>query len=116
LDWHFKNLASRILSLCQKRLSANWQTVFDHPVVVLETFVDPQRFRGTLYRAANWIYLVNTKGFRRTRRGYSDKSVSPKMVLVKPLISNVQTLLSRPILNTPYYTGGTKIMLSAQHM
>jgi len=115
-DWHFPNLASRILSLCQKRLSTDWQTVFGHPVVLLETFVDPRRFRGTLYRAANWIYVGDTKGFHRTRRGYSAKAESPKMVFVKPLISNVQALLSRPILQTPYCTGGTKIMLSAQHM
>ena len=115
-DWHFPNLASRILSLCQKRLSTDWQTVFGHPVVLLETFVDPQRFRGTIYKAANWIYVGDTKGFHRTRRGYSAKAESPKMVFVKPLISNVQDLLSRPILQTPYCTGGTKIMLSAQHM
>ena len=45
-DWHFPNLASRILSLCQKRLPADWQAVFGHPVVLIETFVDPQRFQG----------------------------------------------------------------------
>jgi hypothetical protein len=115
-DWHVPNLASRILSLCQKRLPADWQAVFGHPVVLLETFVDPQRFRGTIYRAANWIYVGDTKGFHRTRRGYSATAGSPKMVFVKPLISNVQALLSRPILETPYCTGGPKIMLSAQHM
>jgi hypothetical protein len=78
--------------------------------------VDPQQFAGTIYKAANWIYVGDTKGFHRTRRGYSAKAASPKMVFVKPLISNVQDLLSRPILQTPYCTGGTKIMLSAQHM
>jgi hypothetical protein len=66
-DWHFPNLASRILSLCQKRLPADWQAVFGHPVVLIETFVDPQWFRGTIYKAANWIYVGNTKGFHRTR-------------------------------------------------
>ena len=40
-DWHFPNLASRILSLCQKRLAADWQSAFGHLVVLLETFVDP---------------------------------------------------------------------------
>jgi hypothetical protein len=115
-DWHFPNLASRILSLCQKRLPDDWQAVFGHPVVLLETFVDPQRFRGTIYRAANWIYVGDTKGFHRTRRGYSATAESPKMVFVKPFISNVQALLSRPILETPYHIGGPKIMLSAQHM
>lgn len=115
-DWHFPNLASRILSLCQKRLPADWQAVFGHPLVLIETFVDPQRFQGTIYKAANWIYVGNTKGFRRTRQGYSATAQSPKMVFVKPLISNAQALLSQPILEPAYRTGGPKIMLSAQQM
>ena len=115
-DWHFPNLASRILSLCQNRLPRDWQTVFHHPVVLLETFVDPQQFRGTIYKAANWIYVGDTKGFHRTRQGYSATAQSPKMVFVKPLLPNAQTLLSQPILEPAYLTGGTKIMLSAQQM
>ena len=115
-DWHFPNLASRILSLCQKRLPADWQAIFGHPLVLLETFVDPQRFQGTIYKAANWIYVGNTKGFHRTRRGYSATAQSSKMVFVKPLTSNAQALLSRPILKPAYSTGGPKIMLSAKQM
>jgi len=115
-NWHFPNLASRILSLCQKRLQADWQTAFGHPVLLIETFVDPKWFRGTIYKASNWIYVGNTKGFHRTRQGYSSTAQSPKMVFVKPLISNVQALLSRPILKPAYHTGGPKIMLSAQQM
>lgn len=115
-DWHFPNLASRVLSLCQKRLPADWQSIFGHPLVLLETFVDPQRFQGTIYKAANWIYVGNTKGFHRTRQGYSATAQSPKMVFVKPLISDAQALLSRPILEPAYRTGGPKIMLSAQQM
>ena len=115
-DWHFPNLASRILSLCQKRLPADWQSVFGHPLVLIETFVDPQRFRGTIYKAANWIYVGKSKGFHRTRQGYSPTAQSPKMVFLKPLISNAQTLLSQPILEPGYRTGGQKIMLSAQQM
>jgi len=115
-DWHFPNLASRILSLCQKRLMADWQAVFGHPLVLIETFVDPQRFRGTIYKAANWIYVGDTKGFHRTRQGYSATAHSPKMVFVKPLISHAKALLSRPILEPAYRTGGRKIMLSAQQM
>jgi len=114
--WHFPNLASRILSLCHKRLPADWQAVFGHALVLLETFVDPQRFQGTIYKAANWIYVGNTRGFQRTGQGYSAAAQSPKMVFVKPLISNAQALLSRPILKPAYRTGGPKIMLSAQQM
>jgi hypothetical protein len=115
-DWHFPNLASRILSLCQKRLPADWQAIFGHLVLLIETFVDPQRFQGTIYKAANWIYVGDTKGFHRTRQGYSATAQSPKMVFVKPLKSNAQALLSRPILEPAYRIGGPKIMLSAQQM
>jgi hypothetical protein len=115
-EWHFPNLASRVLSLCQKRLPSDWQAIFGHPVVLLETFVDPQRFRGTIYKADNWTYVGDSRGFRRTTKGYSAKTQSPKMVFVKPLISHVQELLSRPILESAYRTGGQKLMLSAQHM
>ena len=58
------NLGSRVLALCQRRLSADWQAAFGHGVLLLETFVDPARFRGTVYRAANWVYVGNTKGFQ----------------------------------------------------
>lgn len=115
-DWHFPNLASRILSLCQKRLPADWQAVFGHLVLLIETFVDPQRFQGTIYKAANWIYVGDTKGFHRTRQGYSATAQSSKMVFVKPLKSNAQALLSRPILEPAYRIGCPKIMLSAQQM
>jgi len=115
-DWHFPNLASRILSLSQKRLPADWQRAFGHPVVLLETFVDPQWFRGTIYKAANWLYVGKTKGFQRTAKGYSTTAQSPKMVFVKPLTVRAQALLSRPILEPAYHTGGRKIMLSAQQM
>ena len=115
-DWHVPNLGSRILSLCQKRLPADWRDTFGHPVVLLETFVDSQHFRGTVYRAANWLYVGETKGFRRTGKGYSAKTHSPKMVFVKPLQPDAQVLLSRPILDPSYRTGGIKIMLNAEHM
>jgi hypothetical protein len=116
-DWHLPNLASRILALCQKRLPADWQTVFGHPLVLLETFVDPRRFQGTIYKAAGWIYTGDSKGFRRTRQGYSNTATAPKMVFVKPLIQNAQAVLSAPVLEPAYQTtGGKTIMITANHM
>jgi hypothetical protein len=115
-DFHVPNLASRILSLCQKRLPSDWRVLFGHPVLLIETFVDPQRFLGTIYKATNWIYAGNTKGFHRTRHGYSSKPHWPKMIFVKPLTSDAQALLSRPILEPAYRTGDPKIMLSAKQM
>jgi hypothetical protein len=115
-DWHLPNLGSRILSLCQRRLDRDWQKAFGHPVVLLETFVDPQRFQGTVYKAANWLYVGETKGFRRTRHGYTATAQSPKMVFIKPLQADARALLCQVILQAPYRTGGSKMMLNAQQM
>ena len=115
-DWHRPNLGSKILSLCQKRLSDDWQNRFGHRLLLLETFVDPQRNHGTVYRAANWTYLGLTQGYRRTRQGYSPQSLSPKKVFVKPLQTNARTLLARRVLPLPYRQGVPKIMLSAQQI
>ena len=112
---HVPNVGSHILSLCQKRLPHDWQERFGHPVLLLETFVDPERFRGTVYKAANWTYVGNSRGFRRTRKGYS-AAPSPKMVFLKPLRSDARELLSRPLLEPSYRTGGSNIMLSADQM
>jgi Druantia protein DruA/DDE_Tnp_1-associated len=115
-DWHVPNLGSRILSLCQRRLDTDWPKAFGHPVVLLETFVDPERFRGTVYKAANWLYVGNTKGFRRTRHGYTNTAQSPKMVFLKPLRADARALLGQAILPSPYRTGGSQMMLTAQQM
>lgn len=115
-EWHLPNLGSRVLSLCQHRLNTDWLNTFGHPLLLLETFVDPQRFHGTLYKANNWIYVGNTQGFRRTRLGYSPTPHSSKMVFLKPLHPKAQTLLSQPILPSPYHTGGAHMKLRAQHM
>lgn len=115
-DWHRPNLASRTLSLCQKRLPADWLATFGHPLVLLETFVDPGRFEGTVYKAANWFFLGHTKGFRRTRQGYSNRATSPKMVFVQPLLADARALLSRSVLEEDYCKGVTKMMLTAYQM
>ena len=47
-EWHVPNLGSKVLSLCQKRLPTDWQNTFGHPIVMLETFVDPNRFLGSV--------------------------------------------------------------------
>jgi len=115
-QWHLRNLGSRVLSLCEKRIQNDWAERFNHPLLLLETFVDPQRYHGTVYKAANWYYLGQTKGYRRMNRGYSPVAQSPKMVLVRPLHSHTQRLLSVPFLNPLYRTGAPKIMLTASQM
>jgi hypothetical protein len=64
------HLASHLLGLCARRLGRDWERFYNHKVVFLETFVDPERgFRGTCYKAANWVYLGQTTG-----RGKNDQT------------------------------------------
>lgn len=114
-NWHHRNLGSKILSLCHSRLASDWQERFGHRLVLLETFVDP-RFHGTVYRAANWLYLGLSRGYRRTRQGYSNTVHAAKKVFIKALQTDARTVLSQPVLQHPYGQGGPKIMLSAEQM
>lgn len=78
------NLASMILAKVAKQLPDHWQSVYNVRPVLLETFVEKPRFQGTCYRAANWIYLGQTKG--RGKLGpYGKQSVPIKDILVYPL-------------------------------
>ena len=74
----YPNLASRILSLCTARLSEDWQAHFGHPLLAVESFVDPERFGGACYRASGWMHLGKTKGFRRHRRDFYQQDSHPK--------------------------------------
>ncbi|MEW6243278.1 MAG: Druantia anti-phage system protein DruA [Bacillota bacterium] len=61
LPWvRVQHLASHILGQVVRRLAADWQVKYGHPICLLETFVDTTRFRGTCYRAADWIWVVET--------------------------------------------------------
>lgn len=113
---HYPNLASRVLSLCEQRIKQDWPERFGYPLLLLETFVDPRYFHGTIYHAANWLYVGDTRGFRRTREGYSKSPQAPKRVFLRPLVSKAQVRLSQPILHPSYRYGAPKIMLSAEQM
>lgn len=110
------NLASRVLGLCERRVAADWQARFGYPLWLLETFVDPRFFRGTGYRAANWLEVGETRGYRRTRAGYSPQAGTPKRVLVRPLIADARLRLAHPVLDPRYHPGAPKLMLSAEQM
>ena len=64
------NLASQSLSLNLQRLSADWLERYGHPILLVETYVDPQRFEGTCYRAAKWIEIGLAKGLGRSRLNF----------------------------------------------
>ena len=86
------HLASHLLARVARRIAADWQALYAHPVYLLETFIDPQRFRGTCYRAANWLYLGLTTG-----RGKDDQTNRPnrslKQLWVYPLRPNFRRQL-----------------------
>ena len=65
-DWQRPNIGSRVLSLTERRVVADWRTRFGHPLFLLDTFVDPRRFHGGVYCAANWMELGLTQGYRRS--------------------------------------------------
>lgn len=79
------NRASEILSLNLNRLSEDWLTYYEHPILLAETFVDPQRFEGTCYQAANWIEVGNSKGFGRSRLDFYQLHAQPKAIYLYPL-------------------------------
>ena len=63
LPWvRSKNLASRVLSLVSRRIASDWKKRYNYEPVLLETFVEKERFQGTCYKAANWIHVGDTKG------------------------------------------------------
>jgi len=85
LPWvRVKNLASKVLALTVRRLSADWEHAYGHPVHLAETFVDTARFRGTCYRAANWMYLGQTAGRSKQGNTYL-RSGAPKALYIYPL-------------------------------
>ena len=115
-EHHYPNLASRVLSLCEHRIAQDWQERFGYPLLLLETFVDPRYFHGTIYRAANWVYVGDTRGFRRTREGYTAAPQYPKRIFVRPLVAQLQAHLSRSFLAPHYRYGAPKLMLTADQM
>lgn len=93
LPWvRVPHLASHILGRMAKIVPLEWQRLYSHPVYFLETFIDPQRFKGICYRAANWIFLGHTTG-----RGHKDSTKKPnrpiKEILGYPLSRQFRQLL-----------------------
>ena len=94
LPWvRVPHLASHLLALSRRRVSLDWESVYNHPVLLLETFVDTERFQGTCYKADNWIYCGKTTG--RGKLSTSPKpTLSKKAVYVYPLKKNFRKRLT----------------------
>lgn len=91
--FHIPNLASRVMKLNLARLSADWEEVYHHAVLIAETFVDPERFRGTTYKAGGWTLLGQTRGFQRSRQDFYEPHHKPKELWVRELESGARTIL-----------------------
>jgi hypothetical protein len=92
-DKTFANLASRSLSLALRGLSADWQVGYAHPIVGVETFVDPEQFSGTVYTASGWQELGQTDGFGRVRRDFYVEHNKPKRLFARELCPNARRSL-----------------------
>ncbi len=94
LPWvHVQGLASKILALSAREVPRDWETRYGCRPLLLETLVDATRFRGTCYRAANWIYLGRTAGRGRMDREHKADGHAVKDIYVYPLVRDVRQRL-----------------------
>ena len=94
LPWvQVKGLATMILSLAARRLPQDWQALYGYRPLLLETLVDRSRYRGTCYRAGNWIHLGVTQGRGRMDREHAADGLAVKDIYVYPLCRHVQERL-----------------------
>jgi hypothetical protein len=91
--WHEPNLASRLMKLCLQQLSQDWTDLYGHGVLVAESFVDPQQFLGTCYKASGWTLLGHTQGYRRSRQDFYLAHDHPKQLWVRELRPGARTVL-----------------------
>jgi hypothetical protein len=94
LPWvSVRGLASKILSLASRQLPGDWERLYGYRPLLLETLVDPARFRGTSYRAANWIWLGRTQGRGRMDRDNRARGRAVKEIYVYPLCRDARRRL-----------------------
>ena len=88
---HIRNLASKALSLAARQIQQDWLREYCYAPVLLETFVDTERYQGVSYKAANWIYLGTTKGIGRS--GGKKCTLSKKAIFMYPLQDDFKACL-----------------------
>lgn len=86
------HLASHLLGRMSRQLSLDWERIYAHPIYFVETFVDPSRYRGTCYLAANWTYLGMTSGRGKDAPTRAPRR-PPKMVFGYPLVADFRRRL-----------------------
>lgn len=94
LPWvRVKGLASKILALSARQMPRDWESHYGHRPLLLETLVDGSRFRGTCYRAANWIHVGQTAGRGRMDREHQAHGQAVKDIFVYPLVRDLRQQL-----------------------
>ncbi|MEI7775191.1 MAG: Druantia anti-phage system protein DruA, partial [Verrucomicrobiota bacterium] len=89
----YPNLASRVLGLCLRRLDADWQARWKHPVLVVESFADESRHSGTCYRACEFKALGLTQGYGRVSRDFYTEHGKPKQLYLRELLPGAAAIL-----------------------
>jgi Domain of unknown function (DUF4338)/DDE_Tnp_1-associated/Transposase DDE domain len=84
----YPNLASRAMALNLARLSQDWQQAYGHPVVLAESFVDSQLFRGTAYKASGWREVGQSSGFKRVAQDFYEAHDRPKQLYVREIVKH----------------------------
>jgi hypothetical protein len=96
------NLASKVLGLCLRRVSGDWQQRWGTPLLVVESFVDEHLYRGTCYRACGFEAVGASAGFGRDARDYYTEHGRPKQLYLKALHPKGREMLRRAVLPAPY--------------
>jgi hypothetical protein len=91
----YPNLASRVLGLCLKRLSRDWQEQWGRPVLLVESFVDESQYRGTCYRACGFEAVGPSAGYGRSSRDFYLEHGQPKQLYLRPLDKGAAAVLRR---------------------
>jgi hypothetical protein len=107
--WNIPNIGSRVLRLTTDRISTDWHKQYGHPLAALETFVNPEQFQGTVYRANGWVELGSTSGYGRCQRDYYVRHHKPKRLFVKLLDQNAARSLQAEHLKPAFAMVETKV-------
>jgi hypothetical protein len=99
------NLATRVMKLSTERLAQDWQQVHGHGIVMVETFVNPEFYQGTCYKAGNWTELGYTAGYRRKGRDYYEEHARPKQLFVRKLRRDALKILKAEEFPAAYRAG-----------
>lgn len=91
-DVDVPNLASRVLSISIRQAALDWRTHFGSSPLVAETFVDPSRFAGTSYLAANWLFVGRTKGYAKSGASHHNQR-APKLLFMRGIGAGVHRRL-----------------------